>query len=52
MSFFYLQFEKALKPLDDMIHSLESKGEIYQKKKFNLWMKKARKKKTLWKIFF
>ena len=31
MSYFYLQFEKALKPIDDDIQSLESKGQNISK---------------------
>ena len=32
MSYFYLQFEEPLKPLDEIINSLESKGQNISKK--------------------
>ena len=47
MAHFYLEFEKSLKPLDDMIYSLESKAKIYPKRKFNHYQIKNPRDKFL-----
>ena len=53
MSYFYLQFEKPLKPLDDIIQALESKGQNISKKEIqSLVVKKARKEKNSYGKYF
>ena len=51
MSYFYLDFEKSLKPLDDIIQSLESKGSNLSKDEIHSLTAKKLERKTLWKIF-
>ena len=52
MSYFYLQFEKALKPLDEIIHSLESKGQNLSKDEIESLVGKKQERKNLMENIF
>ena len=52
MSYFYLQFEEALKPLDDIIHSLESKGQNISKDEIESLVGKKQERKILMENIF
>tara|TARA_X000000950_G_scaffold283902_1_gene385835 strand:- start:807 stop:1769 length:963 start_codon:yes stop_codon:yes gene_type:complete len=47
MSYFYLDFEKSLKPLDDIIHSLESRGNNISKEEMHSLAAKKLERKVL-----
>ena len=51
MAHFYLEFEKSLKPLDEMINSLESKSQNLSKMKFNHYWTKIRETSLMDSIF-
>ena len=52
MSYFYLQFEEPLKPLDEIINSLESKGQNISKKEIqSLALLKKERKNLMENIF-
>ena len=52
MSYFYLDFEKSLKPLDDIIQSLESRGSNLSKEEtHSLSAKKLERKKVMENIY-
>ena len=52
MSYFYLDFEKSLKPLDDIIQSLESRGSNLSKEEANsLTAKKLERKNVMENIY-
>ena len=52
MSYFYLNFEKSLKPLDDIIQSLESRGSNLSKEEANsLAAKKLERKNVMENIY-
>ena len=52
MSYFYLQFEKPLKPLDDIINSLESKGQNISKDEIQSLVHKKLERKNLMENIF
>ena len=52
MSYFYLQFEKDLKPLDDIISSLESKGQNISKDEIHSLVAKKMERKNLMENIF
>ena len=52
MSYFYLQFEKDLKPLDDIINSLESKGRNISKDEIQSLVNKKLERKNLMENIF
>jgi len=52
MSYFYLQFEEPLKPLDEIIKSLESKGQNMSKKEIQSLIVKKRERKNLMENIF
>ena len=52
MSHFYLQFEEPLKPLDEIINSLESKGQNISKKEIQSLVVKKRERKNLMESIF
>ena len=47
MSYFYLDFEKKLKPLDDVIHLLESRGSNLSKEELNSLAARKLERKVL-----
>ena len=52
MSYFYLDFEKSLKPLDDIIQSLESRGSNLSKEEASsLTAKKLERKNVMENIY-
>ena len=51
MSYFYLNFEKSLKPLDEIIQSLESRGSNLSKEEIHSLAARKLERKTLMKIF-
>ena len=52
MSYFYLDFEKSLKPLDDIIQSLESEVIIFLTRKHILSLQRNWKKERDGKYLF
>ena len=52
MSYFYLQFEKPLKPLDDIIQALESKGQNISKDEIESLAGKKQERKNLMENIF
>lgn len=47
MAYFYLEFEKSLKPLDDMIYSLESKSQNLSKEEIQSLLDKKSERQVL-----